>query len=80
MASSSLSSSVEPFSAVPDHADKLVVLTNAHTDGTDDTSVINIDKCKMIDLIYFNKKYKNDDIIDTDSDRVLMLAKSVLIC
>ncbi len=61
-------------------ADKLVVLTNAHTDGTDDTSVINIDKCKMIDLIYFNKKYKNDDIIDTDSDRVLMLAKSVLIC
>jgi len=61
-------------------ADKLVVLTNAHTNGADGTTVINIDKCKMIDLIYFNKKYKNEDIVETDSDRALMLAKSISLC
>lgn len=61
-------------------ADKFVVLTNANTDGTDGTTVINMDKCKMIDLIFFNKKYKNEDIVETDSDRVLMLAKSISLC
>lgn len=61
-------------------ADKFVVLTNANTDGIDGTTVINMDKCKMIDLIFFNKKYKNEDIVETDSDRVLMLAKSISLC
>ncbi|MGH9909235.1 MAG: hypothetical protein ACRD32_01210 [Nitrososphaerales archaeon] len=61
-------------------ADKFVVLTNANTDGTDGTTVINMDKCKMIDLIFFNKKYKNEDIVETDSDRALMLAKSISLC
>ncbi|MEM2759708.1 MAG: hypothetical protein QXU32_06255 [Nitrososphaerales archaeon] len=61
-------------------ADRLVVLTNAHTDGSDGTTVINMDKCKMIDLIYFNKKYKNEDIVEKDSDRALMLAKSISLC
>lgn len=61
-------------------ADRMVVLTNANTESTDGTTVINIDKCKMIDLIYFNKKYKNEDIVDTDSERALMLARSVSIC
>lgn len=61
-------------------ADKLLVLTNANTDGTNGATVINMDKCKMIDLIYFNKKYKNEDIVETDSDRALLLAKSISIC
>ena len=61
-------------------ADRLVVLTNAQTDGVDDTTVVNMDKCKMIDLIYFNKKYKNENIVETDSDRALMLAKSISLC
>ncbi|MFQ5940976.1 MAG: hypothetical protein ACE5KA_04680 [Nitrososphaerales archaeon] len=61
-------------------ADRLVVLTNAHTDAADGTTVVNMDKCKMIDLIYFNKKYKNEDIVEADSDRVLMLAKSISLC
>ena len=61
-------------------ADKLVVLTNAHTVSAEDTTVVNMDKCKMIDLIYFNRKYKEENIIDTDSDRALMLAKSMSLC
>jgi len=34
----------------------------------------------MIDLIYFNQKYKNEDIVESDSDRALMLAKAMLLC
>ncbi|MFQ5969872.1 MAG: hypothetical protein ACE5J2_05215 [Nitrososphaerales archaeon] len=60
--------------------DRFVVLTNAHTECSDGTTVVNMDKCKMIDLIYFNHKYKNEDIVDSDSDRALMLAKSMLLC
>ena len=60
--------------------DRFVVLTNAHTASSDAKMVVNMDKCKMIDLIYFNQKYKNEDIAENDSDRALMLAKSILIC
>ncbi|MGH9878670.1 MAG: hypothetical protein ACRD5H_13625, partial [Nitrososphaerales archaeon] len=60
--------------------DKFVVLTNANTEGGSGTTVVNMDRCKMIDLIYFNKKYKNEDIVESDSDRALMLAKAVLLC
>ncbi|MFQ5920651.1 MAG: hypothetical protein ACE5JV_01375, partial [Nitrososphaerales archaeon] len=60
--------------------DKLIVLTNARTAGSADTTVVNIDRCKMIDLIYFGQKYKNEDIVETDSDRALMLAKAICLC
>lgn len=60
--------------------DKFVVLTNARTEGSSDTTVVNMDRCKMIDLIYFNQKYKNEDIVESDSDRALMLAKAMLLC
>jgi hypothetical protein len=60
--------------------DKFVVLTNAHTEGGSGTTVVNVDRCKMIDLIYFNQKYKNEDIVESDSDRALMLAKAVHLC
>jgi hypothetical protein len=42
--------------------------------------VINIDRCKIIDLLYFSDKYKNNDIMQDDSQRALMLAKSIRLC
>ncbi len=60
--------------------DKFVVLTNARTEGSSGTTIVNMDRCKMIDLIYFNQKYKNEDIAESDSDRALMLAKAMLLC
>ncbi|MGH9992195.1 MAG: hypothetical protein ACREAZ_06070, partial [Nitrososphaera sp.] len=60
---------------------KLVILTNANTTaGSNGSTVINIDRCKMIDLLYFSSKYKNNDIVDDDSQRALMLAKSIRLC
>jgi hypothetical protein len=62
-------------------ADKLVVLTNAKTDsGTDGMTVVNIDRCKMTDLIYFSSKYKNNEILHDDLQRALLLAKSIKLC
>jgi hypothetical protein len=64
-------------------ADKLVILTNSSRySGTNETSVVNIDRCKMIDLIYFSSKYKNNEMMldDDDLQRALMLAKSIKLC
>ena len=62
-------------------ADKLIILTNTHTyDATNKASVVNIDNRKMIDLIYFSDKYRNNEIMHDDSERALMLAKSIKLC
>ena len=61
--------------------DKLVILTNANTTGAaNGSTVVNIDRCKMIDLIYFSNKYKNNEIMQDDSQRALLLAKSIRLC
>ena len=62
-------------------ADKLLILTNANTDsGTEGMTVVNIDRCKMTDLIYFSSKYKNNEILHDDLHRALLLAKSIKLC
>ena len=61
--------------------DRLVILTNANT--TSDTKrnlMVNIDRSKMIDLIYFSNKYNNKDIHQDDSQRAILLAKSISLC
>ena len=61
--------------------DKLVILTNANTTaGANGSTVVAMDRCKMIDLIYFSNKYKNSELVEDDSQRALMLAKSIRIC
>jgi hypothetical protein len=62
-------------------ADRLIILTNANT--TSDTKrslLVNIDRCKMIDLIYFSNKYNNNQIHQDDSQRAILLAKSMSLC
>lgn len=61
--------------------DKLVILTNANTaGGTNGSTLVNIDRCKMIDLIYFGNKYKNNEMQEDDSQRAILLAKSIRLC
>jgi len=61
--------------------DKLVILTNANTaGGSNGNLVVNIDRCKMIDLIYFSNMYKNNEMEQDDSQRALLLAKSIRLC
>lgn len=61
--------------------DKLIILTNANTaGGAGGSTVVNIDRCKMIDLIYFSNKYQNHEMVQDDSERALLLAKSIRLC
>src|SRR5207247_313897 len=42
--------------------------------------LVNYDPCKMIDLIYFSDKYKNNNMQQDDSQRAILLAKSIRLC
>lgn len=62
-------------------ADRIVVLTNSYTDGIrKGVNIVNIDKSKIIDLLYFSNKYQKKEISNEDPERVLLLAKSIKIC
>lgn len=61
--------------------DKLVVLTNTGTAvGENGTTVVNMDKGKLIDLIYFNDKFKNEELLNDDLEKAVVLAKSMKLC
>jgi hypothetical protein len=61
--------------------DKLLILTNANTLGdSNGTTVVNIDRSKIVDLIYFSTKYKNNQIMQEDLQRAISLAKSIKLC
>jgi hypothetical protein len=61
--------------------DRLIIVTNANTtSGTKRSLLVNIDTCKMIDLIYFSNKYNNNEIHQDDSQRAILLAKSMSLC
>ena len=62
--------------------DKLVILTNYGTSsGMNGTTVVNIDRSKMIDLMYFNHKYESNLILEEeDLQRALLLAQSIKLC
>jgi hypothetical protein len=68
--------------------DKLVVLTGNASRNFSDTSrktsevttIVNMDNTKIVDLIYFNKKYKKQEILDDDLERAITLAHSIKLC
>ena len=61
--------------------DRLVVLTNTGTAvGENGTTVVNMDKGKLINLIYFNDKFKNEELLKDDLEKAVVLAKSMKLC
>jgi len=59
--------------------DKLVILTSQKIQSPYNATVVNVDKSKMIDLIYFNNKYNGKKIAESDNERAEMLAKTLCI-
>ena len=59
--------------------DKLIILTNKKIQTPYNATVVNIDKSKMVDLIYFNNKYDGKKIAEEDSERIELLAKTLSI-
>jgi hypothetical protein len=64
--------------------DKLVVLTcnsgRIFGGNSNVTTIVNVDNSKIIDLIYFNNKYKKQEILNDDLERAITLAKSIKLC
>ncbi|HXX96462.1 MAG TPA: hypothetical protein VEL11_05000, partial [Candidatus Bathyarchaeia archaeon] len=66
--------------------DKVVILTDANialgrgAEANGVETVVNIDRSKMIDLLYFNSMYKSEEIKGDDLERALALAKSIKLC
>jgi hypothetical protein len=68
--------------------DKLLVLTGntsrtlggTSRNGNDVTTIVNMDNTKIVDLIYFNKKYKKQEILNDDLERAITLARSIKLC
>jgi signal transduction protein with GAF and PtsI domain len=59
--------------------DKLVILTNKKIQTPYNATVVNIDKSKMVDLIYFNNRYGGKKISEEDNERIELLAKTLSI-
>jgi hypothetical protein len=58
--------------------DKLVILTTNITNVKNNgTTFVTVDKLKLIDLLYFSKKYVDKDIKLEDPQKALLLAKSI---
>lgn len=57
--------------------DKLVILTNSNLPSSESTIIVNVDKSKMVDLLYFNNRYTDRKIGSSDNEKVQMLARTV---
>ena len=68
--------------------DRLVVLTRntqrmfggVTRNGNNITTIVNMDNARMVDLIYFNDKFKKQEILDDDLERAIALARSIKLC
>jgi hypothetical protein len=68
--------------------DRLVVLTGntkrifggSSKNGNNVTTIVNMDNAKIVDLIYFNNKFKKQEILNDDLERAITLARSIKLC
>jgi hypothetical protein len=59
--------------------DKLIILTNKKIQTPYNATVVNMDKSKVVDLIYFNNKYNDKKLTEEDNERIELLAKTLSI-
>jgi hypothetical protein len=61
--------------AVRDNANNRSIKNVQH-----DSSCVTIDRHKLVDLIYFSNKYRNNQIKQDDIERALALGESIRLC
>lgn len=59
--------------------DKLVILTNTNIPPSNQATIVNVDKSKVIDLLYFNSKYTQHKLEEPEGEKVKMLAKTICV-
>jgi hypothetical protein len=59
--------------------DKLVILTNTTIPPSNQATIVNVDKSKVIDLLYFNTRYTEHNLEEPESEKIKMLAKTICV-
>ncbi|MEM4252435.1 MAG: hypothetical protein QXE84_02805 [Candidatus Nitrosotenuis sp.] len=59
--------------------DKLVILTNTSIPQSGQATIVNVDKSKVIDLLYFNNKYTERKLEEPETEKIRMLAKTICV-
>jgi len=59
--------------------DKLLIFTNTNVPKTPQATIININKSKMVDLLYFSNRYSDNKILGPESEKIHTLAKAISI-
>ncbi|NIT99389.1 MAG: hypothetical protein GWN01_00105 [Nitrosopumilaceae archaeon] len=57
--------------------DKLIILTNTKVPESQQATIINIDKSKLVDLLYFNDRYVEHKIAEPENEKIQMLARTI---
>jgi hypothetical protein len=59
--------------------DKLLILTNTTVPKTSQATIINIDKSRMVDLLYFSNRYSDNKILGPENEKIHALARTISI-
>jgi hypothetical protein len=57
--------------------DKLIIITNTNIPQSNLATIVNVDKSKVIDLLYFNTKYTERKLDEPESEKAKILAKTI---
>ncbi len=57
--------------------DKLIIITNTNIPTSNLATIVNVDKSKVIDLLYFNNQYTEHKIDEPESEKIKILAKTI---
>ena len=73
------SASIENVLKASAFVDKLLILTNTNVPKNPQATIINIDKVKMVDLLYFSSRYSDNKILEPENEKIYTLAKTISI-
>ena len=59
--------------------DKLLIFTNTNVSQNPQATIINIDKSKIVDLLYFSDRYTDNKILEPENEKIYTLAKTISI-
>jgi hypothetical protein len=57
--------------------DKLIIITNTSIPTSSMATIVNVDKSKVIDLLYFSNQYTEHKIDEPESEKIKILAKTI---
>ncbi len=73
------STSIQNILKASAFVDKLLILTNTNVPKSPQATIINIDKSKIVDLLYFSNRYADNKILEPENKKIHTLAETISI-